>query len=270
MVKKNDSNNAYDYWYDLYYLLSSLPLDDGKYRQSSATLKRLQDAKWGVDFVILENYWKRVDWVSKNSTGVVLEIGCGMGNITRWIAKKPFVKKVIAIDVLPKYISVLKSFEWEKVIPYCLDLRVSSDRLLEYAPFDTVVLCELIEHLSTKEEIELLRTFRPLISSGARVILTTPINYMEDPDHVRGFRSFHFKWRSSMLYGSVKVSADNSMQQFVLCEFQNRGGLFNFLLENMVKFLDYFFEVRPSGHPYKYPIVIYKFFRKMKRSLLSE
>lgn len=271
MANAQVRSETYNYWRELYHLLSTLPLNDPEFRKSPETLAILKQAKWNADFNTLENYWKRVEWVSNSCAGSVLEVGSGMGNITRWIAHNPMVTIVVAVDVLADYIDELRSFNHDKVFPYCLDLNKNPKELSKYIPFDCVVLSEIVEHINTKEEIKLVRSIRSLCGPRVRWVLTTPIGFMVDPDHVRGFRRWHFRFRSKLLYGKVVSLANNSMQQFSMCELSSsRGTIGSHLCEIFVRLTDPLFEVRPSGHPWKYPLVAYHYLSNILRRMTRE
>jgi len=252
------SVEIYDKWFDLYKLLSTMPLDDSNFRELPLTIQTLREAGWGVDFEILENYWRRVEWVANSCNGRVLEVGAGMGNITKYIARNPTVDSVVAVDLLPRYIDVLKTFELKKVHAYCIDINKNQKELSLKIPFDCVVLSEVIEHISSKEEIALNKTINKLVAFPVTWVLTTPINYMSDPDHVRGFRTWHFKLRSKLLYGKITSYSHNTIQQFVKCRYEKRGFILYKTCEISVRMLDFFFEIRPSGHPWKYLSIFYK------------
>jgi SAM-dependent methyltransferase len=246
--KDSASADIYAYWHRLYYLLATLPLDDIRVRQAPETLVQFKEAHWGTDANVIESYWRRVTWVAGRSTGNVLEVGCGMGNITRWIANNPAVEAVLAMDLLPTYVAELQQFYSPKVTAVCDDVT-SAAIVEERATYDTVVLSEIIEHLSFDQEVGVIRAARKHLRKGGRWLITTPINFMPDPDHVKGFMRWYFRLRVRLLYGSIVELGENTDQQFAWAvEAQSAFQPFKTALARL---LDFLFVTRSSGEPWK-------------------
>jgi len=70
--------------------------------------------------------------------------------------------------------------------------------------FDTVLICEVIEHIYPDEERKMLNSLRPYIDSKTAFIVSTPIGWMPDPYHVRGFSKRNFKRHLKKYYGTPK------------------------------------------------------------------
>lgn len=264
MVKETSADETYLYWYDLYHLLATLPLDDPNIRSSDRIIEILRDAHWGVNFEVLENYWERIRWTASNCKGKVLEIGSGMGNVSRWIAANDEVTGVLCIDLQESYINALKSFGFNKIKAHCIDVTDDSEIIASEAPFDVVVMSEVIEHMTFRQEFRIIRKVAPLIKPGGRWIITTPIGYMEDPDHCRGFRPFLFKLRSRIIYGRPVEFHDNTIQQFALIEHRSAGGSFYFR-KYAAEILDALFMTRKSGQPWLCVSLLLRWPRKALR-----
>jgi glycosyltransferase involved in cell wall biosynthesis/Flp pilus assembly protein TadD/2-polyprenyl-3-methyl-5-hydroxy-6-metoxy-1,4-benzoquinol methylase len=194
----------------VYRVLTEADLHDPAVRMSEELASRLRNA--GMVQTDLTNYWKRVSFISEHVHGRVLEIGAACGNITRYIAANPDVTYVYAVDQQPEYIAQLNQYGFPKVKAVCADLRTYSfnDR------FDCVVMGELIEHLTLEEEQAMVTRLRSITRPGASFIITTPIGFMPDPDHVRGFSQEEFGLHVQRLYGSVVTRGDNGIQQFAV------------------------------------------------------
>jgi 2-polyprenyl-3-methyl-5-hydroxy-6-metoxy-1,4-benzoquinol methylase len=220
MRTRNEGNQdrSYGRWHDLYYLLSTLALDCADIRHSPQTLQRFHDAGWHVNDEVVERYWRRVTWMAAQCRGRVLEVGAGMGNVTRWIVANPAVSQVVAVEMDARYAQALKGFAFPKVTVICADARKDCRLFAHHGPFDTVFFAELIEHLSFFEEVALLRACRRAALANARWVISTPIGFMADPDHQRGFSAPWFKARSRLLYGPITAKGDNGIQQFVVCQ----------------------------------------------------
>jgi SAM-dependent methyltransferase len=117
--------------------------------------------------------WRRLNalWGVR---GRVLEVGCGIGNITRRILREPAVERVHALDQDPAYT--------ERLVERFRDPRLSATacRFEEFAPpalpagvpesFDAVVSSNVFEHLED-DEGAMRRLARLLKPGGAALIL---------------------------------------------------------------------------------------------------
>ncbi len=212
------SDEIYRHWFPVYYELTTLPINSEAVRHSPDVIARLRALGWDTSPQTFDAYWHRVNWISSQCQGRVLEIGCGMGNVTRWIAANPAVESIVALDVQGTYIATLKSFPWPKVTALCIDVSLEGQKLASYGPFETVVLAELIEHISLKQELTIVDAVRPYILGGARWVISTPIGFMSDPDHKRGFGPFLFRYHTRLLYGPIVSEGDNKIQHYVSCK----------------------------------------------------
>lgn len=118
-----------------------------------------------------------VEWEGK----VVIEYGCGRGEITRLISLAD-AKKVYAIDSAPAAISLTAKF--------CNDLDnvalVCDDALLWIAPekADIVVALDFVEHIEEKDLPELFQRMWENMKPGGLVHIVAPLG----PDAVRDHR----------------------------------------------------------------------------------
>jgi len=241
------SDAVYDYWFDLYLALSTLPIDRAEVRHSDEVIRRLRASGWDTSARLFDQYWHRVDWTARQCRGRVLEIGAGMGTLTRWIASSPRVSAVLALEVQPRYLRILDGFAFPKTTAIQADVLRSLEMVAAHAPFDTVVLAEFIEHLTPRQELALLRALRRHLAPDARWVVTTPIGYMPDPDHKRGFSPWLFRLRSALLYGAIEERDDNRIQQFVACRTPRRSASTTLARETLARLLDWGFDARPPG-----------------------
>jgi 2-polyprenyl-3-methyl-5-hydroxy-6-metoxy-1,4-benzoquinol methylase len=103
--------------------------------------------------------------IALNLTGVALDFGAGVGNLTRKLLAMDRFNEVAAVDLLPEQPADLKVSKWIHQ-----DLNESIPGYDGY--FDAVFACEVIEHLENPRFVarELFRLCRP----GGHVIITTP------------------------------------------------------------------------------------------------
>jgi len=212
----------YDRWRPLYHQLAVLDVDQQDLRHAPEVIARLRELGWEVTPKVFDSYWKRVQWIADRCRGRVLEVGCGLGNVTRWIAGNPKVTAVVAVDRLADYIRTLESFQWAKVMPVCADAAAGAPESKLRGPFDTVVLAEVIEHLVLSEEVAIIAAVLPRLAAQAQWLISTPVGFMPDSDHRRGFGRRAFRNHVRALYGPIKASGDNGLQQYVACD--TRGG----------------------------------------------
>jgi 2-polyprenyl-3-methyl-5-hydroxy-6-metoxy-1,4-benzoquinol methylase len=144
-------------------------------------------------------YFKRLNFVVEKCEGRVLEIGCGIGTMTKWISKSDRVKEVIAIDAFPEAIEELKKYNFSKVKP--LQMYLENIKFEDAQIFNTVVISEIIEHIYPDEEEKMLKGLRPYINSTTSYIISTPIGWMPDPYHIRFFSKKRFKTHLEKYYG---------------------------------------------------------------------
>ena len=101
----------------------------------------------------------------------VLEIGAGLGNLTRQLTPRD---RYLATDINPHYLSYLKNLTVGK--PY---LEVTKLNLLDSAgfdaltsQFDTVICLNVLEHVD--DDLQALRNIRNALQDGGRAIILVP------------------------------------------------------------------------------------------------
>jgi ubiquinone/menaquinone biosynthesis C-methylase UbiE len=107
----------------------------------------------------------------------LLEIGCGRGGLTAWLASRQYAAgRLVAVDVSGVAVNKGRAFAAERGLG-SIDWMVGDIHHLGFrsATFDTVVSCETVEHLNDPQRalLELAR----VLKRGGRLFLTTP-NYL--------------------------------------------------------------------------------------------
>lgn len=161
--------------------------------------KKMMRWSWKETKENAPQYFNRLEFTVKHCNGRVLEVGSGIGTMTRWIAKVEDVKEIIAIDAFSDAIKELKTYNLPKVT--ALQMQCESIHFDDTRKFDTTVICELIEHIYPDEEKKMLIALRHYITSETTYIVSTPIGFMDDPHHVRGFSKKQFINHLKKYYG---------------------------------------------------------------------
>jgi glycosyltransferase involved in cell wall biosynthesis len=101
----------------------------------------------------------------------VLEIGAGIGNLTNQFIPRDLY---IASDINPNYLHYLRSYSFGK--PYLRVMKVDASNPLDFRDlenqFDTVVMLNVLEHLS--DEQKALRNLWSALQPGGKAIVLVP------------------------------------------------------------------------------------------------
>lgn len=158
------------------------------------------------------NYFRRLNFSISKVRGKVLEIGCGIGTMTRWIAASREVEHIWAIDFSAEAIEKLIGHNLPKVTP----LKMSVESLV-FEPeiiFDTVMICEVMEHIYPDEEKRMRNTLRKVVNSKTRYVISVPIGWLPDQYHVRSYSKKGFIRHLRKFYGEpVEVDYSSGYSQ---------------------------------------------------------
>ena len=168
-------------------------------------------------------FFRRLEVSVKYCEGTVLEIGAGIGTMTRWISKNDNVSEIIAIDAFSEAIDEMKKYKISKTTP----LRMNLEDIMfpEGTKFDTIVICEVIEHLYPDEERLMLEKIKQYIDENTIYIISTPIGWLPDKYHIRGFSKKEFEKHLKKYYGNSSViHRINGYSQIAYGKFRIKGG----------------------------------------------
>ena len=108
--------------------------------------------------------------------GRVLEVGCGIGTLTREILAERAVESVHAIDLDPSYVDrVLASHRDERLTACAAALEeFESAHHAEAADasFDRIVCSNVLEHI--EDDVSAMRNFARLLRPGGRALVLVP------------------------------------------------------------------------------------------------
>lgn len=175
--------------------------------ESAQRHRQWMEISWEQTARDYPDYFARMSVSVAHTRGRVLELGCGIGNMTRWIAARPEVTGVLAVDGFEQAIRELQARNLRGVEARAMDMHA-----LDFTghTFDTVVMCELLEHLYPDEEAALMRAVKPHLAPGAGWVASVPIGWLEDPHHVRAFSRERFARHMARHYGPVDGRDESS------------------------------------------------------------
>jgi 2-polyprenyl-3-methyl-5-hydroxy-6-metoxy-1,4-benzoquinol methylase len=107
----------------------------------------------------------------------ILEIGCGRGDFTCWLARQPVrPAEIVAADFSATAVHKGRTFATEHALAG-INWEVNDIQSIAHsdASFDTVISCETIEHVPHPRRA--LRELARVLKPGGRLLLTTP-NYL--------------------------------------------------------------------------------------------
>lgn len=103
---------------------------------------------------------------------MVLDIGCGGGLLSESLARRPYVKSVLGIDVTPEVIKVAK--QHKKLDPKLSHLSYKQSTVESLDPghkFDVITMFEVLEHLDDPPAT--LRAALDLLNPGGYIFMST-------------------------------------------------------------------------------------------------
>ena len=101
----------------------------------------------------------------------ILEVGSGIGNMTRFLARRG---RVTASDASPFYLRELRRAFRDSGGVAVREIDISREPGPHHAPFDTVVCLNVLEHI--EGDVEAMRNMRRLLRPGGRAVLFVPAN----------------------------------------------------------------------------------------------
>lgn len=173
-----------------------------KPENSLETYENMMRWTWDETRENAPDYFQRLQFSVEHAHGRVLEIGAGIGTMTRWLAISDSVESILATDAFEKPVQKLEAADLPKTSAQWMpveNMQIEKDN-----HFDTVMLCEVLEHIYLDEEKKMLRKLRSHVGPQSTWIVSTPIGFMPDPHHVRGFSKKKFIKHLEKHYGPVE------------------------------------------------------------------
>lgn len=136
---------------------------------------------------------RRIEWIINQVEGPsVLDIGCSQGIISILLARKGFRVLGLDPDIEAIDYALADLAEEPENVRERVEFRVSDALTMAPEPdlFDTVVLGEVIEHLSRPER--LVEVAFDALKPGGTAVITTPFGVLEHPDHYETYYLSNF------------------------------------------------------------------------------
>ncbi|MBK9048517.1 MAG: class I SAM-dependent methyltransferase [Bacteroidetes bacterium] len=151
--------------------------------EASAVFNKLASL-YAQKYMDVSGYSESLDIFGKlinNSNGTVLEIGCGPGNITRYLLNKFPELKFFGIDLAPEMISIARSLNPEA------EFEVMDCRKINMIPtkFNAVLCGFCLPYLSRQEAIQLISDSAVKLNTEGVIYIST----MEDHNSKSGYVS---------------------------------------------------------------------------------
>ena len=151
--------------------------------------------------------WRRLSSLSPRPLeGSVLEIGCGIGNLTRILLGHAGVRRLKAIDMEPAYVT--------RVLEEAADARLEGEaaRAEEYCPaaeagaHDFIVSTNVLEHV--EDHVRALSNFRALLAPGGVALVLVPAHPSIYSDLDRNLSHFRRYSREGLREACAKAGLD--------------------------------------------------------------
>lgn len=126
---------------------------------------------------LLEKVERRADLLELRPGESVLEIGCGTGQLTGWLAERVRPGRVVAVDFSPNMLCVAKS----KNIPATFRLADVCQDDLGHAEFDLALCFHSFPHF--RDQAGALRNFSRCLKPGGRLI----VMHLSSRDEINAF-----------------------------------------------------------------------------------
>lgn len=146
-------------------------------------------------FVSVEAYADSLDWFCsriKNARPKILELGCGPGNVTRFLKNRFPESRITAVDLAPKMIQIAR-----KALPG-VDFRVMDVREVSTIDekYDAILCAFCLPFLSKQDTAKLISDCADLLVEGGVIYLST----MEGDEHKAGFETTSFSGNSEIFF----------------------------------------------------------------------
>lgn len=135
----------------------------------SQILGKLRGFVEGNDRV--ECAWGTIEEWAGSGPKRILEVGCGIGDISWRMSRRWAGSEVVGLDVSPRSLQIARSLFASERLSFCEGPLVSG-RLA--GQFDLIVLMDVYEHIPVEDRADLHKALKELQRENARIVLAFP------------------------------------------------------------------------------------------------
>lgn len=142
----------------------------------------------------------------KNDAPKILELGCGPGNVTKYLVKRFPDSRIIAVDLAPKMIEIAR-----KQLPE-VDFRIMDVRNISSIPekFDAILCSFCLPFLSKSDAEKLISDCAGLLTSGGVLYIST----MEGDENKAGFETTSFSGNAEIYFNyHLQADLENALKE---------------------------------------------------------
>ncbi|MGI6036955.1 MAG: class I SAM-dependent methyltransferase [Limnochordia bacterium] len=176
-----------------------MSVDDGQ---------RLIPDALGLHNRLVQEHLARYHFAGDYVRGRVLDLACGVGYGSQYLASRPGVAEVIGIDHCPATIQYARRRYPHGLVEYHVADALDTHLPERFGLFDTICSFETIEHLSADKLF--LRILRSMLAPGGLLIISTPFGRgrgqpCADPYHVWQYRPEEFRELLAEVFPAVTL-----------------------------------------------------------------
>lgn len=141
------------------------------YTEYATTFKNAGDV---MDIQKANKFWSTFKycmrgWLPKNKNAKIIDLGCGDGTIMHLLKNQCNYPNVFGVDVSPNQVKLAKQHMTNVELGDALEYMRTTDH-----KFDLILGIDIIEHLSKKEALELIKLCYEKLNNNGRVVYQTP------------------------------------------------------------------------------------------------
>ena len=194
--------------------------------ETDSSTEVIEDSLDLIEDLDAYNRWV-FELLSSHISGRVLEVGCGTGNITQFLAKQ--ADEVVGIDPVARFIDKfrLRFHGSQSVSSHRCTLADLTPASTDEGRFDAAVSCNVFEHI--EDHVEALQQVVKHLRPGGKAVIFVPAGPIAfgKLDHELG----HYR---RYTVGSLRQAMEQAGLEWVEGRYSNMIGLFGWWLNSVV------------------------------------
>ncbi len=194
--------------------------------EADASTHVIGDSLEMIESLDAYNRWV-FDLLKPHVSGRVLEVGCGTGNITKFIAEQ--ADEVVGIDPVGRFIQRFKArfARQTNVMAHQYTLAEMPDPEEQADRFDSAVSCNVFEHI--EDHVSALKQVADQLKPGGKAVIFVPagpIAFGKLDDELGHYRRYSI--------GSLREAMEDAGLTWVEGRYSNMVGLFGWWLNSVI------------------------------------